>query len=758
MEAWVTPGRVKVPHLKTVWNPTTMTWSIEETTPNPHDYGTLATTSQAYKNITTGIPTDYNQYSGCPVGHVMGPDGVCRPVTGWQGTTTSDPTDPTIPDPSDPTDPFPPSNQYTGIGSSSQQTDPYKEYMASMGTNKFASTGNDYSALPGGMNNWTDEAFYDWGLDKGYITESGIGGPQESKFPGWLQIPAQYMNDKKFQWWKDSAIERGLIKEHRVSGAAGKVVSELELLKKRGEGEGFGGGGLIDITKDKNVDAESTWNNITADTFDPSTVDDSSMLQKRLNQELAYKTRETATGGTGFYAGQAADKLNAKSEEWWTDVYNKWLTGDYGYQDKDWEDNNFPNELGVVAIDYDIMPAVDFYGRIDPTQTNYFGELNTIRTANGELSPAFKQFKQHVLGNAELYDKEQTGLNIELNEFTTQRFDPLLDGGKWVTDSVGLSQEAKRRAEAKKLLAEQQDDSKIKPKFKPEGMFFIGTSAGDKANNMTKAQTGQYIGASVYKSPDKASNVGGHYQQNGKFVQSDGTVTAGGSMSDSIYAMINGTAVNKVLDRTFKSKGSANVMKKEADKMLKNGKITSEEHKKVTSYKTKDDYQNDKNNKTIHENGTVTTKGSGTTGQSLGPAGSGSAGTSGGGGGHQNAGNTGSGSKKDKIICTEMYRQTNLNDWKEAMKLWYLFQKKHLTPTHQVGYHFLFKPFVRGMKKSKILTAIGSHFAKQRTKDIKHIMFGTKFSLLGRIYRIMFEPICYITGLILTRKEKLAWQ
>ena len=105
-----------------------------------------------------------------------------------------------------------------------------------------------------------------------------------------------------------------------------------------------------------------------------------------------------------------------------------------------------------------------------------------------------------------------------------------------------------------------------------------------------------------------------------------------------------------------------------------------------------------------------------------------------------------------------MYRQTNLNDWKEAMKLWYLFQKKHLTPTHQVGYHFLFKPFVRGMKKSKILTAIGSHFAKQRTKDIKHIMFGTKFSLLGRIYRIMFVPICYITGLILTRKEKLAWQ
>ena len=88
-----------------------------------------------------------------------------------------------------------------------QQTDPTKEYMANVGR----VTNNDYSALPGGFNNWTDEAFYDWGLDKGYITESGIGGPQESKFPGWLRIPAQYMNDKKFQWWKDSAIERGLI-------------------------------------------------------------------------------------------------------------------------------------------------------------------------------------------------------------------------------------------------------------------------------------------------------------------------------------------------------------------------------------------------------------------------------------------------------------------------------------------------------------------------------------------------------------------
>ena len=703
MEGWVTPGRVKVPHLKMLWNPSTMSWSSEQPTPNPHDYGTLATSSQAYQNLTGGIPSGYNQYSGCPVGHVMGPDGVCRPVTGFQETTPTTPTVPTVPTVPDPTDPFTPSNQYAGGEDRGRepQTDPYKEYMAGSGH----ITGNDYSGLPGGMNNWTDEAFYDWGLDKGYITESGIGGPMQSKLKfGIFAFPSQLMNDKKFKWWKDSSIERGLIDEALITsgrgGTGNRTVPSYKLLKKRGEGDGFGGGSLIDIVTDKPIEntAESTWNNVLKDTFDPSNIDDSTMLQKRITQEDAYKTRpgiEITTPDTSEF-GQL--------------------------------------KLGVTV---NARPTKNMFPRLSDTYLNQRQELWD------------RQYK--TTHNVDGSPKSETQIGIEQSETTdiTERFDPLL--GEWVKDSPGLAAEAKRRADAKKLLIEQQDDLKIKPKVKPS--FNIGTDIGNSAYNMSTAQTGQYIGAAVYKNPDKSSNVGGHYQQNGKFVQSDGTVTAGGSMSDSIYAMVNGTAVDSVLDRTLKNNNSYKVMKKEADKMKKAGKITQDEYDKVITYKTKKDYQADEKNLTIHENGQVV--GGGTTGQSLGPAGSGSAGTS---GGNQDKGNTGSGSKKDKIICTEMYRQTNLNDWKEAMKLWYLFQKKHLTPTHQVGYHFLFKPFVRGMKKSKILTAIGSHFAKQRTKDIKHIMFGTKFSLLGRIYRIMFEPICYITGLILTRKEKLAWQ
>ena len=113
----------------------------------------------------------------------------------------------------------------------------------------------------------------------------------------------------------------------------------------------------------------------------------------------------------------------------------------------------------------------------------------------------------------------------------------------------------------------------------------------------------------------------------------------------------------------------------------------------------------------------------------------------------------GSADKKDKIVCTEMYRQTQLDDWQRTIKLWYLFQKKYLSETHQKGYHFLFKPFVKGMQKSNILTSVGRHFAQERTKDIKHIMYGTKFSLLGRVYRIILEPICFVVGLLLWQKK-----
>jgi len=106
-------------------------------------------------------------------------------------------------------------------------------------------------------------------------------------------------------------------------------------------------------------------------------------------------------------------------------------------------------------------------------------------------------------------------------------------------------------------------------------------------------------------------------------------------------------------------------------------------------------------------------------------------------------GDTGGGKS---IVCTAMYQTTGLQDWRKAMKIWYIYQKKYLTEAHQKGYHWLFKPFVKGMHKNKIIKMIGAHVAKHRTQHLKHVMFNSKPSLLGKIYNKILEPICYWAG------------
>ena len=112
------------------------------------------------------------------------------------------------------------------------------------------------------------------------------------------------------------------------------------------------------------------------------------------------------------------------------------------------------------------------------------------------------------------------------------------------------------------------------------------------------------------------------------------------------------------------------------------------------------------------------------------------------------AGSAGEGRGGKSIVCTAMYQTTGLQDWKKAMKIWYIYQKKHLTDTHQEGYHWLFKPFVKAMKKSKIVEALGAHVAKHRTQELKHILFNSKSDKLGKVYNMILEPICFIAGKI----------
>ena len=101
-----------------------------------------------------------------------------------------------------------------------------------------------------------------------------------------------------------------------------------------------------------------------------------------------------------------------------------------------------------------------------------------------------------------------------------------------------------------------------------------------------------------------------------------------------------------------------------------------------------------------------------------------------------------------KIVCTEMYRQTQLDDWKQAIKIWGVHQKKYLTPYHEKGYHWLFKPWVKGMRKSVILTFVGAYLAKARTQHLRHILTHgkAKDDIVGNIWCKIVHPLTYIAG------------
>ena len=106
------------------------------------------------------------------------------------------------------------------------------------------------------------------------------------------------------------------------------------------------------------------------------------------------------------------------------------------------------------------------------------------------------------------------------------------------------------------------------------------------------------------------------------------------------------------------------------------------------------------------------------------------------------------------IVCTEMYRQTQLEDWARTMKIWDTYQKKYLTPLHEVGYHYLFKPYVRGMQNSGILTNVGAFFAQKRTQHLRHVLTKgrAKDSFVGNVWCKIIHPIVYLVGKMVYKK------
>ena len=108
-------------------------------------------------------------------------------------------------------------------------------------------------------------------------------------------------------------------------------------------------------------------------------------------------------------------------------------------------------------------------------------------------------------------------------------------------------------------------------------------------------------------------------------------------------------------------------------------------------------------------------------------------------------------SKQGKIVCTAMNQAYGFGSFRQAIWLQHSASMPN-AKTIEKGYHRLFLPvvaFAFSDKKSfarKIVRNIAEHIARHRTADLWKEMRGKRRDPLGRLYRAIIEPICYVAG------------
>jgi hypothetical protein len=103
-----------------------------------------------------------------------------------------------------------------------------------------------------------------------------------------------------------------------------------------------------------------------------------------------------------------------------------------------------------------------------------------------------------------------------------------------------------------------------------------------------------------------------------------------------------------------------------------------------------------------------------------------------------------------KIVCTMMNEQAyGFGSFRNAIWLKHSADMPN-AKVYEKGYHTLFLPlveFAKGEGKlNKVVRNVLAHIARHRTADIYKQMRGNKRDTLGRVYRAILEPICYLVG------------
>lgn len=104
-----------------------------------------------------------------------------------------------------------------------------------------------------------------------------------------------------------------------------------------------------------------------------------------------------------------------------------------------------------------------------------------------------------------------------------------------------------------------------------------------------------------------------------------------------------------------------------------------------------------------------------------------------------------------KLVCTAMNKAYGFGSFRQAIWLQHSATMPN-AKTIEKGYHRLFLPVVNFAFNAKptwtrnIVRKIAEHIARHRTADLWKEMRGKRRDPLGRIYRAIIEPMCYVAG------------
>jgi len=104
-----------------------------------------------------------------------------------------------------------------------------------------------------------------------------------------------------------------------------------------------------------------------------------------------------------------------------------------------------------------------------------------------------------------------------------------------------------------------------------------------------------------------------------------------------------------------------------------------------------------------------------------------------------------------KIVCTAMNQAYGFGSFRQAIWLQHSATMPN-AKTIEKGYHKLFLPVVafafsdKQTFARKLVRKVSEHIARHRTADLWKEMRGKRRDTLGRIYRAIIEPLCYLAG------------